>query len=39
MGYDTEKRLRFANAFAALYVSTGQTPSLEETAAMLASDP
>ncbi len=31
MGYDTEKRLRFANAFAALYVSTGRTPALEET--------
>ena len=38
MGYDTEKRLKFANAFAALYVSTGQTPSLEETMKMLASD-
>lgn len=30
MGYDTEKRLRFANAFAALYISTGRTPALEE---------
>jgi len=31
MGYETEKRLRFANAFAALYVSTGRTPALDET--------
>jgi len=35
MGYDTEKRLRFANGFAALYVSAGKTPTLEETIKLL----
>jgi sugar/nucleoside kinase (ribokinase family) len=30
MGYPTEERLSFANAFAALYVSTGETPTLRD---------
>lgn len=38
MGYSTEERLSFANAFAALYVSTGETPTLEETNDMLKSE-